>query len=450
MRQSQFATAALFALFVGCAGQTETSVRSDLSRLSRDRGASDSEAPPSFDGSVAGYVAYAMAESPTLAASYARWVAATHRIAPARRLPDPTVSYAFFIRSVETRVGPQRHRLGVRQRLPWPTAVTASGEAAALAARAASKRFEAEALTVERRVVEAYYRLWRVRHAHAILREQDLLLDALAESVRVRVEVGQADVADLTQLDLRIERHHDHRDRHVQQEEAAEAMLRSALGIRFDVELPTTEAPGAPRVPASDDAQLRATARTHPGVVSFASDAESHDAAADSESARGLPSFQLGFDWIETGEASAPGVQDSGKDPLIVSVAVSVPLWYSTYRDAAEARHAEAVASRAHGEAAADRAEEAASVALSEVRDSARRVQLLSNTLLPQAESAYEAVLGSYQAGRADVAQVLWAISALLELSVERVQASAEHAAAWARLEQAVGESVERQEMGDE
>ncbi len=393
---------------------------------------------------------HALAESPALAASYARWKAATHRISGARRLPDPMVSYAYFIRSVETRVGPQRHRVGLRQRLPWPTAVSAGGEAAALAARAASERFEAEALAVERRVVEAYYRLWRIRRSHALLVQQDELLEALVESVRARVEVGQADVGDLAQLDLRVERHHDHRDRHHQDEVAAAAALRAAVGVGPEVAVPTSEPPPAVSEPASDEESLLAMARRHPGVTAFERDAEAHDAAADSEAARGLPSFELGFDWIETGDAAMPGVQDSGKDPLVVSLAVSVPLWYGTYDDAADARRAEAVAARADREASEDRAEHALMVALSDVRDSGRRVRLADNTLLPQAEGAYQAALGGYQAGGADIARVLWAVSALIEIAVDAVEARAEHAIAWARLEHVVGARVERREVTGE
>jgi outer membrane protein TolC len=450
MSQRKIAVATMVVVLAGCAGTTEQSVRSDLRRQGRERADARSEGAPSFDGSVQAYVTHALARSPVLAASYARWKAASHRISGARRLPDPMVSYGYFIRSVETRVGPQRHRLGLRQRLPWPTAVSAGGEAAALAARAASERFEAEALAVERRVVEAYYQLWRVRRTHALLVDQDELLDALADSVRGRVEVGQADVGDMAQLDLRVERHHDHRDRHLQMETAAAATLRAVLDVGPDVALPTTEDPPQVTLPATDEESLRAMARAHPSVTAFDRDAESHEAAADGESARGLPSFELGFDWIETGDAAMPGVQDSGKDPLVVSVAVSVPLWYGTYDDAADARHAEAVAARAAGEAAGDQAEEAVMVALSELRDSARRALLYANTLLPQAEGAYQAALGGYQAGRADIAQVLWAVSALIEIAVDEVHARADHATAWARLEHAVGSRVERQEMRDE
>jgi outer membrane protein TolC len=83
-------------------------------------------------------------------------------------------------------------------------------------------------------------------------------------------------------------------------------------------------------------------------------------------------------------------------------------------------------------------------VALAEVRDSARRVRLLENTLLPQAEAAYEAVLGGFQAGRGDIARVILSINALLEISVESIEVRADHQMAWARLEQTVGRRLPR------
>ncbi len=433
------------ALSQGCSSTTEDVVRDDFARVGRARSQSSGgeNADVSFDGSVAGYVAFALGENPTLAASYARWAASTHRISSARRMPDPVVSYAFYIQSVETRVGPQRHRLGVRQRIPWPTSLSAGGEAASHVAEAAGRRYEAQALAVERQVLEAYYRLWRVRRAHQLLTEQDQLLDALAESVRARVEVGQAELADLTQLDLRIERHHDHRDAHRQEERAAAAALRAVLGIGPGTRVPTTEAPREVRLPQESERALLDAARTHPAVESFEHAARGHERAAEGVSAAGLPSFVVGFDWIETGEAANPGVQDSGKDPLIVSLSVSVPLGYGASQDAAEARRAEATAERAAGVAARNRAVEALSIALAEVRDSARRTELREHTLLPQAEAAYEAVLGSYQSGRSHVAEVLWAVSALLEITVEHIDAQAAHAIAWARLEHAAGRGVE-------
>ena len=40
--------------------------------------------------------------------------------------PELVLTYGGFIRSVETRVGPQRHRLGAMQWFPWPTRLNAN------------------------------------------------------------------------------------------------------------------------------------------------------------------------------------------------------------------------------------------------------------------------------------------------------------------------------------
>ncbi len=69
---------------------------------------------------------------------------------------------------------------------------------------------------------------------------------------------------------------------------------------------------------------------------------------------------------------------------------------------------------------------------------------VLSGTLLPQAEGAYESVLGSYTVGQSDVAQTLLSQRDLLDLGVERATASADHQRAWSQLDHLVGSEVLR------
>ena len=79
------------------------------------------------------------------------------------------------------------------------------------------------------------------------------------------------------------------------------------------------------------------------------------------------------------------------------------------------------------------------SAVAAEVEDTARRVAVVQDTLLPQAEAAYGSVLGQYAVGEAGVAQALLAQRDLLDLAVDRVAAEAGHQRAWARLHALVG-----------
>ena len=110
---------------------------------------------PLASGALAAFQAFAFAHSPALLASFERWRAAVEVPSTQRALPDPTITYAGFVSSVETRVGPMRHRLGIRQWFPWPSSVRARSDAAVERAEAAQRIFEAHALSLGGEVARA-------------------------------------------------------------------------------------------------------------------------------------------------------------------------------------------------------------------------------------------------------------------------------------------------------
>ena len=146
----------------------------------------------------------------------------------------------------------------------------------------------------------------------------------------------------------------------------------------------------------------------------------------------------------DVGLRMMPGVADSGKDAVVVGAGMRLPLWQGSYADAIAAARAEARAQRADQRAQTDRALAELESALAALRDAARRVERYRNTLLPQAEAAYASVLGAYASGRGSVAQTLLAQRDLLDLRVDIERARADHARAWARLEQVTGQELRR------
>ena len=76
------------------------------------------------------YLAYAALNNPQLEAAFNRWKAALEMVSQAHTLPDPRFNYGYFIQEVETRVGPQEHRVGISQMFPWFGKLKLRGEAA--------------------------------------------------------------------------------------------------------------------------------------------------------------------------------------------------------------------------------------------------------------------------------------------------------------------------------
>ncbi|KIG14463.1 Heavy metal RND efflux outer membrane protein, CzcC family protein [Enhygromyxa salina] len=442
-------------LSTACAGSAQRSMQAELERAGVGLAAvpqAGSNAPlgnegaaselPRFDGTPEPYVTYALVQSHELRASWERWRAATHRVARERRMPSPTLTYAVFVSPVETRVGPQRHRLGVHQRFPWPGELLAGADAATAAARVEQRKFEAAALELRARVLVAYWQLWTLREIEVVEREQLELYESLIEIARGRLEVGQASLANVQQLELGRARLADQIDGLREAQRAAQAALLGAVAAPPDTPTPTTSQLPTLVQPRASEASLRQALVDHPSLGRWQAQAEVGDLRVKEARHARAPGFSVGVDWVEVGPARMDNVADSGKDAVSISVGLELPLWQRNYAEDQRAAQADAAAARAEWAATRDRATAQLGAALSQIRDTARRAALHEDTLIPQAQSALESTLGGYATGDVQFAAILLAERELLELRLAAVQLHAQHAIAWADLEAIVGRSV--------
>jgi outer membrane protein, heavy metal efflux system len=445
--------AVLVGICNGCSSVHEPAVRNELT-LARDKFVSTSNFSNGSDTinvnnknenyqySLADYISIAFEQNPEIRADFERWQASVLSISRARRLPDPTISFGYFVRSVETRVGPQRARVNLQQAFPWPTRLTAGADAASAQARAIQRRFEAKVLMVAKEVSIAYWNLWQLRIIRDIHSQHLEVIRNLSESVRTRLSIGEATLAELQQIDLDAARIEDNINAMNEQEHSAEAQLSAAIGVSSEFFISTFQEPGAALMPKETFEDLLSMLRVHPMVESTGFWAQFAESTARAENAHRLPSFTVGIDWIITGEATVPDIEDSGKDALIVGAGMTIPLWQGNYADGVAAAKAESRAYLAQQKAVFDKAKAQLTTTYSILRDAVRRVDLYIMTLVPQAEAVYESVLGAYMVGRGSVAQVLLSQRDLLELRIELQRARADYERAWSQLEEIAGKEL--------
>ncbi len=442
----------LLGLSCGCSSAAQVPPRMP-SRAAASASALTSSAPlvlPAVNGSLASYVALAVDHSPRVRAAFESWRAASFAVGKSGRMPEPTINFGYFVRSIETRVGPQTYNLGITQAIPWLSKLGASERAASERARAQALVTDAEVLAVRRDVADAYWSLWLIGEEHRLRSEHDILLEALAAAVRARLQTGAASLADLNQVDLNIARHHDHRDGHQQARLRVQAQLLAAMGAEPVSEMLNVSDEPPIGMPVVADSELMTLARAHPLIDRLDHLARSEAEMASAEAADRYPRFMLGANLIGIGEASMPGVSGSGDDALVVSAGVSVPLWFSSYDDGEASARAASRAQRALGEQGQRQAEASVAASLSSLRDSYRRMQLYEKTLIPQAQVTFEAVLGGYQVKTSSVAAVILAQRDLIDLQLEDASARAAHAKGLAQLEYLVGRSLVLKGSADE
>lgn len=423
----------------GCVPHAERVSAERFVEIARAR---DDAPEPTLDGSFEAYVAVASRRSPSLEASFERWRAASSRVRGRRRWPRPQISYAALVRPVETRVGPQRQRVGARIPIAWPGQLRAGAEGASAMADAEGERFASELVRLRARIADAYWPIWAIERRRAALDEEIALLGGVAESLRARIEVGRATVAQAQLVELRRARAADARASLDTARRRLEAALRAVVGLDASVALPIApEDPELRELPVSAStlaewAAARPDVRVHEALAR-ASGANEREIAA-----RRLPDLALGVEWMETGPARMPNVRGDGDDAWMIGVTVGVPVDLGALADERRAATADVAAHHADARAVALAAQAELEGALAELDDARRRVHLHEHELRPSAEAAWEATVGAFASGGAALADVLLAARELVELHASHDEAKASFARAWARVESAVGRGL--------
>ena len=409
----------------------------------RSESESTTDAPALGEGASADdFVRYALYHSPKVEAAYQRWAAAAERLPQVRSLPDPRVNFGFFLDEVETRTGAQQARVGVSQSFPWPGLLSDREDAAAMAARAAWREFEAARLEITERVVESLHEVAYLDAAIRITGENLELLSSFEEIVRARYRVGSGSHPELIRVQVELGQLEDRLAQLRAMRPTYVADLNAALNRPTDA--PVAEFAELPGRVASVDGPALAEIARRSNPVLLALDERIEEQRINSEVARkqGLPDFTVGLDYIVTDEAMNSSIAESGDDPILLSFGISVPLW----RDKYDAGVREALARRLA--VSFERADEANRITASiqrawfEHTDADRRVRLFETTLIPKAEESLRASLAGFRTGDTSFLDLLDTERTLLEFAVSAERARADRGQALARLNTLVGEPV--------
>jgi cobalt-zinc-cadmium efflux system outer membrane protein len=396
------------------------------------------------DATLHDYLTYALLNNPGLKSSFERWTSALERIPQARSLPDPVVNYGYFIRSIQTRVGPQRHRIELMQKIPFFGKLGLRENAALAEAKAAAAHFEQEKLNLLYRVKSVYAEYSYLGQAIRITEENVDLMSRLEEvaSQRFRAGAAQQDVlkaqVELGKLTDRL---------------ASLQDMRHAVAAKLNAEL---NRPIASLVPWPDKLAEQTVALSQEQILQLAR-AENQELKAlsfevqKSEAMLALarkeywPDFALGVGYIATGEAQAGPMApaDSGDDAIAAMVSVNLPIWGA--RLSAGVRGA-----RAAMEATIYAKQQMENMLLSKVRfalykydDALRQLRLYEKTLIPKAEQAIAASEAGYRSGKVEFVNIIDGERNLLAFRLAYEGALMEQHQRLAELEMLVGRPLE-------
>ncbi|UCD74505.1 MAG: TolC family protein [Phycisphaerales bacterium] len=382
---------------------------------------------------------YALERNRGVEAAYLGWLAALEKSPQVTALPDPRLSYGYFLDEVETRVGPQQHRMALSQAFPWFGKLALRGQIAEAEAEAEYARFQGAVLELAYRVRTAFNELYYLRGEIDLTRENLKLLEQFERIARAKYRVGAGSHPDVVRFQIELGKLEDRLRRLEDKRGPLAARFNAVLDRPVDAEAPWPDSIADPDTEPDVAALASALAARNPELAALQHTIERHRLAADLARKDAYPDITLQLDYIVTDEAMDPSIPESGDDPLIIGASISVPLWREKYdagvREALKRRLA-AAAGRKETE---NRLRAELQLATFEHADARRKVELYRDGLVPKARESLDASISAYQTASVGFLDLLDAERLLLEMQLTLRRARADAANAMARIEQLVG-----------
>lgn len=424
-----------------CASQRERdsfAAWDDLAESFRPRG--EAPAPITSASTLQDYLALALERNRGLQADAQRWRASLEEIPQARSLPDPTLSYGGFIERVETRIGPQRHRVGVMQRVPWPGKLSAASARALEAAEARRARTESTRLQVEFEVRAAYADYCYLARELAVTRETLELVRHWEVVAQARFRAGaRAAHRDVVKAQVEMGRLEDRLQSLEQARQPRSQRLRELLDLPAGPALPWPQPFPLRRLGREEGEIAGLLAENSPRLREMSQEVAARERGVDLARQSYFPDLSFGFDYIEVGPARTRGVTGSGDDAIVGKVGLSLPIWFG--RNAASVSEAKArlYAAELDRHSLDNKLRTGVSRGLFAYRDAERKLSLYRDSLIPKGEESLQTTAAAFEAGEGDFLSVLDAERLLLEFHLSRERALVDREVALANLELLTG-----------
>lgn len=360
--------------------------------------------PAGEDPLLESLVQEALGRNPDLAKARTLVEAEKERIPQAKALPDPSLTLGLqndgFKGLQIGKMESSYYQVMVTQPLPWPGKRGLRGEIASLGVEASRATADRARLTLVADVKRAYAALLLVRGQLELLDQQGFFWQKASDITRVRYEVGQGAQADLLRAQLEQNRIRQARLSLQAEERTQLATLNRLRGLAPETPIPT---PGrlAETVPSSLPAAawMERAEKESPELQAARIGIRQAERSLELARRDRRPDF-----------AVSAGLMPRGSfDPMWqVGVSVSLPIW------SRQKQHRAVAEQEQRRLASGSEAESVKNLLAQRIQERAAQAEAAQETLkvyreglLVQSESAFQANLAQYEAGRTPFLSVL-------------------------------------------
>lgn len=360
------------------------------------------------------WVRIGVERSPKIRADYFRWRAQLSQIKKVKYLPDPSVSWTYFVEEIQTRTGPQQNRIQLTQSLPWFGILSQRARIEKQQSQIVWNQTVQTYLDTVLSIKKIFYELGNLGQEIQIIGDNLELLKQLESIIQRKIQVG-SDQSSLIRLQVEIGKVQDLMKSLEQKKPVLLSQFKAILGIDFNANLSYPKLTKPVIQTYSFEDLLALIYNNNPQLMIYQQKVQLSQNKLKLAHKEILPQWSIGVSWIETQEAMNPETIGSGDDPIGVMLGISLPFWFGKNRAITDQVNYIIEADQSNYENYQNQIYAELKYKIFQLEDSIRQIHLYENTLIPKANQSYEVTLIAYQSGKATILDLIDAERILLE-----------------------------------
>jgi len=278
------------------------------------------------------YFKLAAENNPGLQAKYKSFEAAMQKVTQVSSLPDPNLSFGYFVSPVETRVGPQRARFSLTQMFPWFGTLKAQEDAATLMAEAKYQEFLDARNKLYYQVSASYYPLYELQKLISIEEENQRILSSYKEIATIQFQNDKGSMVDVLRVDIMLKDATSNLSILEQKQKPLVTRFNKLLNRSDDDNIVVQDSLFTFSLPANyrKDSLLA----SNPILDELELKIEASKASEQAAIKQGLPKLGVGMDYVIVGQRTDVSLPDNGQDVFMPMVSVSLPIFRGKYKAA--------------------------------------------------------------------------------------------------------------------
>ena len=387
-----------------------------------------------------GYIHAGLENNPSIKQAFKQWKAAEAKVRYSKGLPNPTISFGYFLESVQTAAGPQETKIGIMQKIPWFGKRKANGNAQTARAEMAFSQLEKKRLAITHEIRNVWYDQYYLKRITDLTQQNFELIQNWDSVIRSKYITSRTGHPDLIKTQIELIQLEDELLSLENQKRPLLESFRSLINEQDLLEISVPDSLSFTLTEINRNILLGMIKDSNPDLMMATAEFEMSKARLKRVKLNRMPDFGVGMEKIGTGVK--PENKFSGKDPLVAKVSFDIPLWFGKNKSAIKSANLSLESVQQKNISIQNELEAKLERVLYELEESNRQIQLYQNVLIPKGLESLGATEKAYRADKIDFLSLVDAQRRLLKFQMKYEKALINFLKAKSKLSNLTGEKI--------